>query len=176
MFWSQENTMKTTVKNLWRYKNRRGATVVYMAMMLVLLFGMAAFAIEVGMMMVARTNLQSAADSAALAGASVLAKGKTETMVMAKQYAAYHHYMGEPVQLADEDIQVGFWDPAAVIFTEDVNGNAVRVITRINNSRLVFGALLGTSEFSAAASSVAVAPARDIVFVVDLSGSICRGR
>lgn len=150
---------------------RRGATVVYTAIMLVVMFGMAAFAIEVGMMMVARTNMQSAADSAALAGASVLGKGRPETLIMAKQYAAFHDYLGEPIAVADEDIKIGFWDDATRAFSEDPNGNAVEVTTRVQGN-LTFARVLGESNFSTAARSVAVAPARDIVFVVDLSGSM----
>ena len=57
------------------YSDRRGATIVFTAIFLVVMFAMAAFAIEVGTMMVARAKMQGAADAAALAGASVLSQG-----------------------------------------------------------------------------------------------------
>ena len=164
--------MRTSVNNLSISHRRCGATIVYTAVLLVIIFGMAAFAVEVGMMMVARTSLQSAADSAALAGASVLSKGRAEVLIMAKQYASSHDYLQQPVQLSDQDIKIGFWDDATRTFTENADGNALEVVARVDQGGLVFGGVLGQDNFSCLAKSVAMAPARDIVFVVDLSGSM----
>jgi Flp pilus assembly protein TadG len=51
---------------------RRGAVAVQTAVMSALLIGCAALAVDVGMMYSARTELQRAADAAALAGVSGL--------------------------------------------------------------------------------------------------------
>jgi len=56
-------------KYVWR-GNQRGIAVVYIALMLVVLFMFAGLAIDIGYMYVAKTQLQNAADAAALAGAS----------------------------------------------------------------------------------------------------------
>src|SRR3954469_427774 len=53
-------------------KSRRGAMVVLTAIMLVFFLGLAAFAIDIGIMLLARTELQQAADAAALAAAGDL--------------------------------------------------------------------------------------------------------
>src|SRR6516164_3250285 len=54
-------------------KNRRpGATVPLFAILLVPLLGMLAFSIDIGYMVLVRTDLQTAADAAALAGAEKL--------------------------------------------------------------------------------------------------------
>lgn len=62
-----------TYRKLRRQKrSRRGSIVVLSAIMLIFLLGLVAFAIDVGVMEVARTQLQQAADSAALAATSEL--------------------------------------------------------------------------------------------------------
>ena len=154
------------------YSDRRGATIVFTAIFLVVMFAMAAFAIEVGTMMVARAKMQGAADAAALAGASVLSQGVDEARALAKEYAGYHDFFGTSVELADSDIEIGFYDEPTNVFEANPDGNAVQVVARIDNVGLVFGSLIGQSTFERRASAVAIAPARDIVFVVDLSGSM----
>jgi Flp pilus assembly protein TadG len=52
--------------------SRRGAMIVLTAIMLVFFLGLAAFAIDIGIMLLARTELQNAADAAALAAAGDL--------------------------------------------------------------------------------------------------------
>jgi len=59
--------------------NQRGATFIMVAVSMLVIFGFAVLAIDVSMMLLARTQLKNAADSAALAGASVLALDDTAT-------------------------------------------------------------------------------------------------
>ncbi|MFK7766944.1 MAG: VWA domain-containing protein [Mariniblastus sp.] len=151
---------------------RSGAVAVYTAIMLVILLGMVAFAVEIGTMLNARATMQSAADSAALAGASVLSLGENQARDLAKEYAAYHDFQGKPVVLKDDQIKIGFFDESTQAFTEDTNGNAIKILAQSNAIGLVFGSLLGKNSFESAASAIAMAPSRDIVFVVDLSGSM----
>lgn len=51
-----------------RRSDERGVAAIMVAMFLIVLFGMAALAIDLGLVVVARNELQNAADSAALAG------------------------------------------------------------------------------------------------------------
>lgn len=53
-----------------RFKNREGAVIVVVAIMIVVIIGMAAFAIDTGMLLSGRADAQRAADAAALAAAS----------------------------------------------------------------------------------------------------------
>jgi hypothetical protein len=55
-----------------RESKRRGAVVVLVALCAVLLLGLIAFAVDLGVLMVSRTELQRTADAAALAGAGTL--------------------------------------------------------------------------------------------------------
>jgi uncharacterized membrane protein len=58
--------------NRSRLKHRRGAIVPLAAIFIVAIVGMIAFAVDCGMITLARTQLQSAADAAALAGVDTL--------------------------------------------------------------------------------------------------------
>jgi Flp pilus assembly protein TadG len=53
-----------------RLKDKRGTVTVMVALLLIMLIGFAAFAIDVGYMMVRRNELQNIADTAALAAAA----------------------------------------------------------------------------------------------------------
>ncbi len=151
---------------------RSGAIIVYTAFFIIILVAMAALAIEVGTMMAARTQAQAAADSAALAAASVLSQGEAAVIAKAQEYSAYHQFNHAPIELTADQVQIGFWDSASRQFTEDPNGNAVKVDSRIEGVSLALGSLLGTNTFDRSASAIAMAPCRDIAFVVDLSGSM----
>jgi Flp pilus assembly protein TadG len=59
--------------------DQRGATLIMVAVSMVVICGFAVLAIDVSMMLLAKTQLHNAADSAALAGASVLAVNKDDT-------------------------------------------------------------------------------------------------
>src|SRR6476661_2659849 len=54
---------------------RRGAVIVLAAVLMTILVGMVAFAIDCGVITLAHTQLQNAADAGALAGAATLSGG-----------------------------------------------------------------------------------------------------
>ena len=55
-----------------RLSERDGATVIIVALALVMLLGFGAFAVDIGYLYVVRNELQNAADAGALAGAAAL--------------------------------------------------------------------------------------------------------
>ena len=74
------------ISKLWG--NERGASVVIMAVSLFALLGMAALAVDLGMLLKVRSDAQRAADAAALAGAAEFLKGDPAAMRnSAAQYA-----------------------------------------------------------------------------------------
>jgi len=90
-------------------KNQRGATLIVVAISMVVIFGFAVLAIDVSMMLLARTQLKNAADSAALAGAMALAlyDNPDSATSAAKKFAALNVAVQEslsPVLIRDEDI------------------------------------------------------------------------
>ena len=152
--------------------------LVLAAVMIVVLLGLIAFAVDLGYIMLARTQLQVAADSAAMAGAANMGGEFPEVLAAARQYAGYHVAAGKSVELAPSHVELGLWDSDSRTFSPSAEmGNAVRVTARRDASSggeatLFFARVLGSSSFSMSASAVAMANPRDIAFVVDLSGSM----
>ena len=155
------------------HKSRRGAIVVWAAFLLVLFLGMAAFSLDVGYIMLTRAELHRAADAAALAAAGEMANGPEAAIDKAQEYAGYHRAGAQDIFVPHDDVQFGIWDGATRSFSEsDGVANAVRVTTRRTEAPLFFGWVLGSETFNAVASATATVNPRDIVFVVDLSGSM----
>lgn len=67
-----------------RVQDDRGAVAVTVAILMVVLVGFTALAVDVGYMLTIRRQLQTAADAAALAGCRVLADGGTESAALAE--------------------------------------------------------------------------------------------
>lgn len=111
-------------------KRRKGVIVPLTAILMVFLLGMVAFALDIGFILVARTQAQSAADAAALAGASKLMhllqsapleKGEnynilpvqtTTHLGLARQeaiaFAAANKISNNTVEVLASDIEIGF--------------------------------------------------------------------
>ena len=107
-----------------------GATVIFVAFAAVVLFGMAALAVDLGYLYMVRGELQNAADSGALAGAQVLYNNSgtsvnPSAIDIAHQYATSH--LSERVTVTaeddpvttdvDESIKIGHWSFATHTFS-----------------------------------------------------------
>ncbi|HTQ40118.1 MAG TPA: TadG family pilus assembly protein [Pirellulales bacterium] len=156
---------------------RSGIITVLAAFLMVMMLGMVAFAVDVGYMMVTQTQLQAAADSAAMAAAANMSSTQSTMTAAAQQYAAYHKAAGAPVSLASSDVLYGTWNSTARTFTSSgTTSNAVKVTVRRDNSTgangTFFGRIFGLTSFNIPVSAIAIGNPRDICFVVDLSGSM----
>jgi Flp pilus assembly protein TadG len=154
--------------------------------MMVIMIGMIAFALDLGYMEMVRTQLQSTADSAALAAAGAM--GTTDSsgnavdpVTIAQQLAGYNTVTGRAAQVRSSDVVTGLWDSDAKTFTANASsstpGNAVQVTVWTSsdtggNTPSFFGGIFGSNSTSQNATSTATSNPRDIAFVVDLSGSM----
>jgi hypothetical protein len=137
------------------------------------LLGAIAFAVDIGYVSLVRGQLQNAADSAAMAASSTLGRSGVSSYNVANHYASRHIAGGQTVNLSAGDVEPGNWDTATSVFTPaSTGGNAVRVTARRDNAGLFFARILGKNDFDVSASAISMAMPRDIVFVVDLSGSM----
>ncbi len=159
--------------------HRRGALVVMAAVMVAFLLGVVAVGLDLGFVVLIRTQLQAAADAAAMAGAGAMGLPREAMVAQAQKAAARHIAGGHPVRLLNADIEYGIWDTTTRRFTPTVAkvGNAIRVTARMEASAgeeapALFGRVFGHMSFAQKASAVAMANPRDIAFVVDLSGSM----
>ncbi|MBK8268707.1 MAG: VWA domain-containing protein [Planctomycetes bacterium] len=175
------------LRNRWGRKDvrRRGAVMVQ-----TVLFGgtvglgVAALAIDTGLMYSARQELQSATDAAALAAASQL--GKTEdaqalATAEAKKFAKFNEVMNEDADLVDADVVFGHAElvGSKYTFTPGASpSDAVKVTLKRDQTvgdgpvSLLFAKTFGMSGARMKASAVAMLVPRDIAMVVDLSGSM----
>jgi len=143
-----------------RNVRRRGSVIPLFAVLLIPLLGMLAFSIDIGYMALVRTDLQTAADAAALAGAEKLqglyvqytAPGQTQQSTLlttattntagspmntAERFASYNKAGNVPITVRDQDVTFGFTD-AQGAYHANYNGlglgggfpNTITVITR----------------------------------------------
>jgi Flp pilus assembly protein TadG len=151
---------------------RRGSILVLTAFLLIALAAMVAFSVDLGYIVLVRTQLQAAADAAALASAAKLSIS-TDVFPAAQEFAQHNKAHGKTVVLKPADVQIGVWNSATRVFTPAQGGNAVRVTARsAEGVPLFFGRIFGKTSLDTQASAVAVCNPRDIAFVVDLSGSM----
>jgi Flp pilus assembly protein TadG len=159
-------------------KGRRGVIAVLTAVLLTVMLAMIAFAIDIGVLCLARTQLQVAADSAALAAAGSSNLSKSDMVKIAQSFAQYYQVAGRSVILNSSDVQFGIWDVGTGAFTQSSSqGTAIKVTVRTSSKSggetpLFFGRILGKASAAQEASAIAVVNPRDIAFVVDTSGSM----
>jgi hypothetical protein len=157
---------------------RRGATLVLAALLMVAMMGMVAFAVDCGYMSLVRNQLQVAADSAAMAATGVMGSSQSDPVAVAQTFANYHFAGGRNVALKTSDIEYGTWDATSRTFTPTSQvGNALRINARLDATHggqapLFFGRVFGLTGFDGVAQAIAMGNKRDICFVVDLSGSM----
>lgn len=159
--------------------NEHGAVAVMTAIFLLVFLAMAAAAIDVGHALVARTELQTAADAGALAGTRTLGLiyegmapsaqqtytltgGDQAAIVTAVQAtASANSAAGVPVTINAADIAIGTWNPATRIHTPTTaQPKAVQVVARRDASAngaisTFFASVVGLTSVSVSAVATA---------------------
>jgi hypothetical protein len=166
-------------------QRRRGAMLVLIAFCLPLCIIMAAFAVDVAWMQLVRTELRTATDSAARAGAKELSLSQSTAAARqrAKETARRNMVAGKPMRLANKDIEIGKGvqadEQSRFQFTKGGSRpNAVRVTgDRTQGSlagpvNLLFAGVLGVETFEPIETATSTQLDRDICLVVDRSGSM----
>jgi len=124
-----------------------GAVAIMVALLLGVLLGVAALAVDVGYLMTAKNELQNVADSAALAGASALrgrywtysSEQKPDILAVIQDIAANNQVAGENITIADTDVTISSWPPPV----EQDHSNAVEVIAVSNPIPTFFARIVG---------------------------------
>jgi Flp pilus assembly protein TadG len=168
------------MKRIDNAARRRAATLPLTAILLIVLLGMVAFAVDSGYICWTRAELQNAADSAALAGAAQLLLPQVPTSTAsntlaqnavdgatseAQVYAGYHSAGGVTLTLPASDVVVGT-PPGSGSSTVtawssgDSFPTAVQVTTRrsktVNGSLpLFFGPVLGVKHWTGSTTAIA---------------------
>lgn len=132
-------------------KSKKGITIVLVAIMLTVLLGFVALAVDVGNLMASRNELQNVADAAALAGAGYMGSvyknlnlsqqsshtfSKAEIATVVNQVSQQNKASGVNISVNEADIILGEWDPnTKTISPVTLTGpNAVNVTARRDGS------------------------------------------
>lgn len=167
-----------------RRHDRRGAALILIAIMLTVFCMMAAITIDMAYIQLVRTEMRSAADAAAKAGAEALARTEDtdQARAAAVEYAARNLVAGQPLQIRASDILIGrleFDDSNRWEFIEGGSPpNAVQVPARTGGDALHPAIPLFLSgihkklTISPAYTSTAGQQAVEVVLCLDRSGSM----
>ena len=119
---------------------RNGIALIYVTVVLTLLFAMASFAVDYGIISLARAELRDAVDAACLAGGSGISISPAEARSRAKACALANTVNGRPLVLLDSDIELGEWDSSARKFTvltgsDESKAHTLRITGRKSTAR-----------------------------------------
>jgi hypothetical protein len=164
-----------------RGSKERGVVLAWLGMLLFVVFGMSALAIDLSYLAVTKGELQNAADAGALAAISALKTGqsRSEAVAAAQAVAAKNAATGQSVELASSDVTFGSYDADTNSFEKESfsNASAVRVTARRAGDApggpvgLFFAGIWGQNSTDLDAQAIAAMRKRDIVIVQDITYS-----
>ena len=168
-----------------KLKNKRfGAIIPLMAILLVGLIGVAALAVDIGALTIAKNQAQSVADAAAFAGARTL-NGKADNNIAQVPYAINSTVskmlvLDQAPSQVEYDLGTYSYDPNIRNFKTNLGSgskkdgesySAVQVTVK-NNPSAAFAKIFNISSFAVNAKATAAYRPRDIAMVLDFSDSL----
>ncbi len=171
------------------HRNRWGAMLPLIAICLPVILAFSAFAINIAWMQLTRTELRTATDAAARAGSRMLSRTQDTDVAraIATEAAARNTVAGNSLLLANTDVTFGMSAPDGAgswLFTqqpEDTHGlNGVHVTGRRTSGStsgaipMLFTGFFDMGHFEPVKTAVASHMDRDVVLVLDRSGSMRR--
>lgn len=163
---------------------RSGAMLVLIAMMMIGFMVTVAFSVDIAQMHLTRTELRTATDAASKAAAANLAEtmNRNQAIKRGREIAAANSVNGKSLKLSKNNFRFGNANPSkAGKFQFKVGGrpyNTVQVTGKRDRQSLsgavplFFGGLTGVELFETESTAAATYIERDVVLVVDRSGSM----
>lgn len=157
---------------------------------MIVLMAMLALSIDTGYMYTMQTQLDRSVDAAALAGASMLIDGTQQARETALEYLIRNPVQLQPTIVSDNDMVAlsaqfladhahdydilwGEWDPVQNrVNPTDQLPSAISVSMAYPRLPYIFGRVLGHDTFDLKSTAVAMYQPRDIMLVLDFSGSM----
>ncbi|MCA9061467.1 MAG: VWA domain-containing protein [Planctomycetaceae bacterium] len=169
---------------LFSHQSRRGAAHVLIAAMVMVFLVTAALTVDVAYMQLVRSELRSATDAAAKAGAEALVRTQSEDAAIsaAVNYAKQNTVGGRPLDIRRTDVVLGRVSGGSTgtytFIPNATPANAVRVDARLGAGQatgavpLFFGSALGFADFSTSQNSTAARQEVEVCLCLDRSGSM----
>lgn len=139
-------------------RDRRGSIVVLVAVLMVVLLGFGAFAVDVSQMQAYKSELRRTADAAALAAAKeLLAPNPSNALAMASTFVTANPVMGTTAEIVE--VAYGTYDPTSSSFIAAVPtvANAFRITVR-SSGDFYLAQLIGGRDFEVTATATAWLP------------------
>jgi Ca-activated chloride channel homolog len=164
--------------------NRKGAMLVLICVMIFAFLSTVALSVDIAYMHLIKSELRSATDAASKAAAETLARtlDPAKAVARGREVARLNMVANRGLELRDSDFELGrsILGPSGkfVFSTSGSPVNSVRVRgTRSNSSlggsvNLFFGRVFNTTTFQPQETATATYIERDIVLVIDRSGSM----
>ena len=171
------------IQNTFRPQQKRGAILPLTAISIIGLCGFLALSIDVGMLAVARAQVQDAADAAAICGARSLIGSQSNyvanSTAAAIAQATRNTILGTNINPAEVSVQQGcyHYNYATQTFSPEFppgtgeNYNLTQV-TISHTYNTTFAKVLGVNTMTVNATSTAAHRPRDVAMVLDYSGSM----
>jgi Ca-activated chloride channel family protein len=167
-------------------RDRRGAVLVLFGILIIVIFAMIAFAVDVAYMQLVRAELRAATDAAAKAGALELRLtdgNGTAARTAAITAAARNTVGGKALTLNGSEIELGRSEYSGDGTYQFVANRTPYTAVRINSNltptsamgsvRLFFGSMLNTPTFAPQQIATASQLQQEIVLCLDRSHSMC---
>lgn len=135
-------------------KKHKGFFLALAPFVLMALAGFSAFVIDLGMMRVARAQLQIATDSAALAAANALINGNEAAVNAANAIINQNSIVGD-LNATDISIQLGTWDINTRVFTPTNTAPVAARVTAAISPSLFFANFFTSTNYTITTESTA---------------------
>src|ERR1700723_2839241 len=108
--------MRNSMTKHYVRSRRSGMAFIYIIVALVAMLGFCSFAVDLGRVETAKTELRRAADAAARAGAANIPQGTSAVQTAAISMAYANKCDDAPVVITASNIQVGIWNKSSGVF------------------------------------------------------------
>ncbi len=126
---------------MWRWPlDEKGATIVLVAVMMLSLLGLMAVAVEASRLFASKSQMQTAADAAALSAAVAVIRGDTLAAPDSAVAYALANQADAAAMSEDSAVLFGVWDPVSLAFAPQATpsgANAIRVRTGQTRANLI---------------------------------------
>src|SRR5438445_3109099 len=170
---------------LGKRQGRRGSIMPLLVVSLVSLAGFVALAVDVGMIVVARTQCQNAADAVAMTGARTLNgdistnNNYSQAIANGLACAEANNVLGQAIQSKQVTLQIGSYSYnetaqkfySAIPKANSDNNDLMTATVRFAG-QTAFARVLGINSFNVSATATAAHRPRDVALVLDYSGSM----
>lgn len=178
------NLLKIPASSRHQHKKRRGAMLILIAIMMVGFMVAVAFSVDIAQMHLSRTELRTATDAASKAAAATLAETMDRKLAVRRgqEIAQMNSVNGDPLLLSDGDFVFGRSQEQRNGKFRFVANQTPQNTVQVNRRRtrgsmsgpvpLYFRNLMGVELFEPESVAAATYIERDVVLVVDRSGSM----